>query len=270
MAKQAKLKQTDYTIGGRNVSNTAIPLWQDNLTRMGEYLDDPTQRMDMYLDRYYNADNVNNQDFLRQYNRAMNQRTGANYASTGGGYSSSGQRAYDDLQRYQNDLASRLRNAGIQSSYNMASGDFGNMLNANTAFQNAYGQGATYSQIDQQNDLNNQINKNWWSGAMQSAGNALMNAPNPWAKAIGAGLTTAGGAFALDTTNAQNQLATMYGQKGGGGAGYNTNNQTFQNALDQINQFDWNGVGSYFGNLFGGKTQTSSLPIWYQNARAGE
>ena len=96
MAKQAKIKQTDWTKGGRDISNTAVPLYKQNLVRLDERLTSPMQYINQYLDQYYGTNAIQNQDFLRMYNRAMNERTGANYAATGGGYTSSGQRAYDD------------------------------------------------------------------------------------------------------------------------------------------------------------------------------
>ena len=91
MAKQAKIPQTEWTRGGRDISNTAIPLYQSNLQRMDEYLQDPTARMDMYMNKYYGPNSVDTQDLIRAYNRAMGNATGQNYSATTGGYTSSGQ-----------------------------------------------------------------------------------------------------------------------------------------------------------------------------------
>ena len=78
MAKMAKQKQTDYTRGGKLISDTSIPLYVSNLGRMDEYLSDPQKRMNKYLTDYY--DNTAAQsDFLRNYQRAMSGQTGLNY-----------------------------------------------------------------------------------------------------------------------------------------------------------------------------------------------
>lgn len=196
MAKMAKQKQTDYTRGGKLISDTSIPLYVSNLGRMDEYLSDPQKRMNKYLTDYY--DNTAAQsDFLRNYQRAMSGQTGLNYSATTGGYTSEGQRAYEDQQRYQNDLAARLRDQGVTSAYNMAAGDFGNMLEANKAYANAYGLGRPYSDVEQYNYLAKQNN----SFGSQAAGigggllkgvGAVASAFNP---ALGMGLMAAGSAL---------------------------------------------------------------------------
>lgn len=206
--KHAKKKQTDYNIGGKAISDTAIPLYQKNLTRMDEYLSDPTARQDMYLNKYYGANNVDQSDFLRNYKRAMGQTTANNYSATTGGYSSSGQRAYDDNQRYWNDYASRLRNQGVTNSYNMANQDYQNMVGANSSYQNAYSLGKAYSDIDQYNDMVNQANSRWYTGLMDTLGDAGISSGNPWGMAIGAALK--GGAATLGT-DAADQLSAMNG-----------------------------------------------------------
>ena len=38
MGKQAKIPQTDYTIGGRDISNTAIPYYKKGVTQLGNYM----------------------------------------------------------------------------------------------------------------------------------------------------------------------------------------------------------------------------------------
>lgn len=196
MSKMAKQKQTDYTRGGKLISDTSIPLYVSNLGRMDEYLSDPQKRMNKYLTDYY--DNTAAQsDFLRNYQRAMSGQTGLNYSATTGGYTSEGQRAYEDQQRYQNDLAARLRDQGVTSAYNMAAGDFGNMLEANKSYANAYGLGRPYSDVEQYNYLAKQNN----SFGSQAAGigggllkgvGAVASAFNP---ALGMGLMAAGSAL---------------------------------------------------------------------------
>lgn len=198
MAKMAKQKQTDYTRGGKLISDTSIPLYASNLGRMDEYLSDPQKRMNKYLTDYY--DNTAAQsDFLRNYQRAMSGQTGLNYSATTGGYTSEGQRAYEDQQRYQNDLAARLRDQGVTSAYNMASGDFGNMLSANNAYYNAYGLGKPYSDVEQYNYIAKQNNSfgnqlaSVGGGLLSSAGKVLSAIPTPITQGLGAGFQAIGG-----------------------------------------------------------------------------
>ena len=254
--KHAKKKQTDYNIGGKAISDTAIPLYQKNLTRMDEYLSDPTARQDMYLNKYYGADNVDQSDFLRNYKRAMGQTTANNYSATVGGYSSSGQRAYDDNQRYWNDYASRLRNQGVANSYSMANQDYQNMVGANSSYLNAYGLGKAYSDVDQYNDAVNKANSNWYSGVMSSVGKGLQAIPNPWTQAIGAGLSAAG---SLTNNGAEDLLNSMNGSgdiRGGEGGSSNELGGAFQKGYEGIGTLinDWKTDNKkYFPKWAGGK-----------------
>lgn len=204
--KRSKKKQTDYNIGGKAISDTAIPLYQKNLTRMDDYLSDPTARQDEYMNKYFGADSAQNSDFLRNYQRAMSSVTGNNYSATSGGYSSSGQRAYDDNQRYWNDLGSRLQGNNVTNAYNMANQDYQNMLGANNQYYNAYGLGKAYSDVDQYNDLVDQANSRWYTGIMDALGGAGMASNNPWGMAIGAALKTGG---SLLSNDAGEQLDAM-------------------------------------------------------------
>lgn len=263
MAKMAKQKQTDYTRGGKLISDTSIPLYVSNLGRMDEYLSDPQKRMNKYLTDYY--DNTTAQsDFLRNYQRAMSGQTGLNYSATTGGYTSEGQRAYEDQQRYQNDLAARLRDQGVTSAYNMAAGDFGNMLEANKSYANAYGLGKPYSDIDQYNYIRKQ-NNSFGNQALgiggqlaSSAGSVLSSIPTPWTQAIGAGLQTVGGVaqgLTIDPSSSL-QAAGL-----GGGASANTSGSGTGGGL--FGGFSGMGTslgntasafpGSFIGTLFGGK-----------------
>lgn len=258
--KHAKKKQTDYNIGGKAISDTAIPLYQKNLTRMDEYLSDPTARQDMYLDKYYGANNVDQSDFLRNYKRAMGQTTANNYSATSGGYSSSGQRAYDDNQRYWNDEAARLRNQGVTSSYNMANQDYQNMVGANSSYLNAYGLGKAYSDVDQYNDAVNKANSNWYSGVMSSVGKGLQAIPNPWTQAIGAGLSAAGSLTdngAEDLLNSMNSSGSAAGNiRSGEGGSSNDLGSAFQTGYTGIATLinDWKtGNKKYYPKWAGGK-----------------
>ena len=248
MAKQAKIPQTDWTRGGRDISNTAIPLYQENLTRMGDYLSNPQARMDDYLTKYYGSNAIQNQDFLRNYNRQISQQMGNNFAATGGGYTSSGERALMDRQRALNDLAARLNQYGVTSSYNMANQDFQNMRGANADYYNAYGLGQPYSQTEQYNSLVDQQNRNWFGNLLSGVGNAAMavapftGVAAPFVAGAGALASGAGAATSIDTRPA---MAAIYG---GNPAYFNTGNNTFTNLANQIGQYDW-------GKIFNRNTQ---------------
>lgn len=209
MAKQAKIAQTDYTKGGRDISNTAIPLYQQNLTRMDEFNADPTAYIDMYRDKYY--DNTTEQsDFMRNYQRAMAQRTGANYAATSGGYSSEGQRAYDDTQRYWNDQAARLYDQGVANAANMAQQYYTNLINANAPYQNAYSLGKDYSDTERYNDLVEQGKNNWVGQSLKTIAPALAFVPGV-GLALSAAASAAGDAMQVDTSSAMGTVMSQMG-----------------------------------------------------------
>lgn len=219
MAKKAKKIQTDYTKGGRDISNTAIPLYQTNLQQIADYNNNPSARTDEYLDKYYTNTAAQN-DFLREYNRAMNNKTSQNYSATGGGYSSAGQRAYDDLQRYEDDLASRLYDQGISSAAAMAQQDFNNLLNAGTSYHNAYGLGKEYSDIEQYNNMVKQNNawNNQVGQILPAVGSAIGSIWGPIGSmaggAIGKGL---GGMMSTDTSDFFGSQGAGSGQGAGTG-----------------------------------------------------
>lgn len=237
MAKTPKKTQTEYTTGGHDISQTAIPLYQKNLKRMGEYLENPQVRQNQYLKDYY-ENTAANSDFLRNYQRAMAEQTGQNYSATTGGYTSTGQRNYDDLQRYQDDLAARLRDYGVSSAYNMASNDYLNMLRGNADYQNAYGLGKEYSDIVQHNYMADQVNSfgnqslGIGGSALQGVG-AVVSAFNP---ALGMGLMAAGkGLGSLQTQMPGISASTSTGGVGayGGMFGGNQGVTNLQKAIAQ-------------------------------------
>lgn len=203
MAKKAKKIQTDYTKGGRDISNTAIPLYQTNLQQIADYNNNPSARTDEYLDKYYTNTTAQN-DFLREYNRAMNNKTSQNYSATGGGYSSAGQRSYDDLQRHENDLASRLYDQGVANAEAMAQQDFNNLLQSNIAYHNAYGLGKDYSDIQQYNNMVKQNNK-WYNQVGQvlpAVGSAVGSIWGPVGSAVGGAIGNGlGGMMSVDTSD---------------------------------------------------------------------
>lgn len=192
----AKKTQTDYTKGGHDISQTAIPYYQNTLTTLNDYIQNPYGTVDTIMDKYY-SNNAMQNDFLRNYNRAMANTSAGNYSATGGGYSSAGQRAYNDQQRYQNDLASRLQQYGVNQAFQGQNQLFGQALAGTGAFGNAYSLGKDYSDIEQYNNIANQNNSfgNQAAGVggkiMQGVGGALMLVPGV-GTAVGAGLMAAG------------------------------------------------------------------------------
>lgn len=254
--KRSKKKQTDYNIGGKAISDTAIPLYQKNLTRMDDYLSDPTARQDTYLNKYFGADSAQNSDFLRNYQRAMGNVTGNNYSATSGGYSSSGQRAYDDNQRYWNDMLSRLQGSNVLNAYNMAGQDYQNMLGANSSYQNAYSLGKAYSDVDQYNDMVNKANKNWYSGVMSAVGQGLSAIPNPWTMGIGSALSTAGSFTGNNAGELADQMAGLGNDARGGSGSSNILGNAFQKGYEGIGTLinDWKSDNKqYFPKWAGGK-----------------
>lgn len=210
MAKMMKLKQTDFTKGGRDISNTAIPLYQNTLKTLDQYIQNPYDTMDTILDKYY-SNTSEQSDFLRNYKRAMANTSANNFASTGGGYSSSGQRAYNDNQRGWNDAMARLRDQGVANAANIQNGWFNQALQGAGAFHNAYNTGAEYSKTEQYNDIADQNNAFWNqfnivnSQLMNQAGSVLQSIPNPWTQGIGAALKSGAvveDAFIKDPTDA--------------------------------------------------------------------
>lgn len=190
MAKQPKISQTDYTRGGRDISNTVIPLYQQNLTQLGDYVSNVQNRLDPYLENYINLGQAASQsDFLRNYQRAMGQATAGNYAATTGGYSSLNQQGYDDQQRYYNDLAARMYSQGLDQAANLAAQEYQILANTPAIYNQAYQLGKDYSDIQQYNDMADKINGNWWSNALTSAGDTIgsisMSSGNPFVMAIG-------------------------------------------------------------------------------------
>lgn len=232
MAKQAKDTQTQWTRQGKEIADTAVPLYESNLLRIDDYLSDPTANMQTYLDKYYNPKtSAQYSDFMRNYNRAMANTTANNYSATSGGYTSSGQRAYDDMQRYQNDLASRLQDYGVANAYQMAAGDFGNMLNANRAYNDAYGLGKNYSDIERYNNMVRQANSggNILGQAMSGVGKIFSTIPLGWTQAVGAGLQGAGGLMSVDTSNLSSRLGAGSAQGYGSGTAGGIFGDTFAN-----------------------------------------
>lgn len=217
MGKKAKKIQTDYTKGGHEISQTAVPYYKQALTNMNDYNADPTQYIDKYLKYYDNT--AQQSDFLTDYKRAMANATNRNYSATGGGYSSSGQRAYEDNQRYWNDEASRLSQANTSAAAQLAQNYFNNNLQATNAYHNAYGTGKEYSDIEQYNNLARQNNsfgnqlRSIGGQALSTVGKGLSVIPGV-GTAVGTGLQLAGGALSNSAIDASSTLGSSTSNSG--------------------------------------------------------
>ena len=262
MGKQAKIPQTDYTIGGRDINNTAIPYYKKGVTQLGNYMENVQNRMDPYLEKYINpAKAAEYSDFQRNYQRAMGQQTAQNYAATGGGYSSANQLGYDDLQRYYNHYASELYAQGLNQANQMAAQEYNMLTGALGSYGNAYNLGKEYSQNEQYNKLVDEANKNWWSNLLTSAGDSIgsisMQSGNPMVMAIGGAIGgTMGTAGRMTGSNAGELASSLRGIGSGNSAGSGLNSQQYQNTMANmdtgiatgLNQFDW-----FKNNPFGNK-----------------
>ena len=263
MGKQAKIPQTDYTIGGRDISNTAIPYYKKGVTQLGNYMEKVQNRMDPYLEKYINpAKAAEYSDFQRNYQRAMGQQTAQNYAATGGGYSSANQLGYDDLQRYYNHYASELYAQGLNQANQMAAQEYNMLTGALGSYGNAYNLGKEYSQNEQYNKLVDEANKNWWSNLLISAGDSIasisMQSGNPMVMAIGGAIGgTMGTAGRMTGSNAGELASSLRGRGYGNSTGSGLNSQQYQNTMANmdtgiasgLNQFDWFKNNPFENNL---------------------
>lgn len=239
MAKMAKQIQTDYTKGGHDISQTAIPYYQNALGYMNDYLSDPSVYVKKYLNEFYSDNAQSRKDFDRQYLNAMSKATANNYAATHGGYSSAGQRSYQDLQRNQNDLYARMREQGIQNAGQMAQNWYNSLLNASPVYQNAYGLGKNYSDIEQYNNIAKQNNSfgNQVLGVggqlASSAGQVLSSIPTPITQGIGAGLQGLGAVASSQTIDPNSALAAA-GLGGSSGGSQGTGSNQWSNLANSI------------------------------------
>lgn len=258
MAKEAKIKQTDWTTGGRDISNKAIPYYQEGLDQLHDYTKNVQNRLDPYIEKYINpASAAAQSDFMRNYQRAMGQQTAQNYAATGGGYSSANQLGYDDLQRYYNDYASRLYNQGLTAANQLANNEYDIIQGSLGAYGNAYKLGENYSNIDQYNDMVDQANSNAWTGWMNTLGDVGLASGNPYAMAAGAVLKGVGTAFGKDFSAMDGLRARATGTAANSGQYSNTaSNQAglSKGLTNTLSQFDW-----FKSNPFGKKLSKGTM-----------
>lgn len=252
-SKQAKIKQTDWTTGGRDISNKAIPYYQEGLDQLHDYTKNVQNRLDPYIEKYINpASAAEQSDFIRNYQRAMGHQTAQNYAATGGGYSSANQLGYDDLQRYYNDYASRLYNQGLTAANQLANNEYDILQGSLGAYGNAYRLGENYSNIDQYNDMVDQANSNAWTGWMNTLGDIGLSSGNPYAMAAGAALKGVGTAFGKDFSAMDSLRARATGTAANSGQYSNTaSNQVGlgKGLTNTLSQFDWFKNNPFGSNL---------------------
>ena len=261
--KEAKIKQTDWTKGGRDISNKAIPSYQEGLDQLHDYTKNVQNRLDPYIEKYINpASAAEQSDFMRNYQRAMGHQTAQNYAATGGGYSSANQLGYDDLQRYYNDYASRLYNQGLPAANQLANNEYDIIQGSLGAYGNAYKLGENYSNIDQYNDMVDQANSNAWTGWMNTLGDVGLASGNPYAMAAGAVLKGVGTAFGKDFSAMDSLRARATGATGNSGQYSNTaSNQVGlgKGLTNTLRQFDWFKNNPFGSNLSRGTKNAGNV-----------
>lgn len=267
--KEAKIKQTDWTKGGRDISNKAIPYYQEGLDQLHDYTKNVQNRLDPYIEKYINpASAAAQSDFMRNYQRAMGQQTAQNYAATGGGYSSANQLGYDDLQRYYNDYASRLYNQGLTAANQLANNEYDIIQGSLGAYGNAYKLGENYSNIDQYNDMVDQANSNAWTGWMNTLGNVGLASGNPYAMAAGAVLKGVGTAFGKDFSAMDGLRARATSTAANSGQYSNTASNQIglgKGLTNTLSQFDWF-KNNPFGSSLSGSTKNAGNASGVVNA----
>lgn len=196
--KKSKISQTDYTRGGKKISDTAIPYYVNNLNQLNDYMQNIQNRLDPYMDYVNLSQAATQNDFLREYQKAMSNMTGNNYASTNGGYSSLNQQNYDDLQRHYNDLQSRYYAQGVNLATNLANQEWNMLAQTPTVWHNAYNAGKAYSDTERYNNMVDDYNSNAWTNIANTLGDIGLSSGNPYAMAAGVALKGVGTAFSKD------------------------------------------------------------------------
>lgn len=255
MAKQPQIAQTDYTRGGHEISQTALPYYKNTVNQLGEYVGNVQNRLDPYLDKYVNLASASQMsDFLRQYNNAVSGATANNYNATGGGYASQNQGNYDDLQRYYNDLASRMYANNLSLADNMATQEYNMLTGGLQSFDNAFQQGKQYSSIEQYNQMAEEANKNWWTSVANTLGDIGLSTGNPIGMIAGGALKLGAGLGGKDFSALDNLRASATGASGGYQPQYDNSNGQVGS---QLGSLDWSPVSNWFNSK---KTNSTSSP----------
>ena len=240
--KESKIAQTDYTRGGKKISDTAIPHYVDNLNQLDAYMKNIQNRLDPYMDYVNLSQAATQNDFLREYQKAMSNMTGNNYASTNGGYSSLNQQNYDDLQRYYDDLQSRYYAQGVNLATNLANQEWNMLAQTPTVWHNAYNAGKAYSDTERYNNMVDDYNSNAWTGIVNTLGDVGLASGNPIGMAVGAGLKGVGTAFGKDFSamDGLRQAATGVGDNNQYSSGSVSTNADISDSLTgYLKNFSW-------------------------------
>lgn len=265
--KKAKQVKTQYETENQTLGRDAYSKMAPALNRYSDLAMNPDEYRQKYLNEYYGADSAQNSDFLRNYRRQMSNATANNYAATHGGYSSAGNKYYNDVQRSQNDLASRLQDYGVQGANSLYNTDFANTQNYYGILKGTHDLAQAPDAIDAYNDQINKANKQWWTNALSSVGNVVEAAAPGWWKAIGTGMKLAGNAGSTDYSD---NLARLSGQFGG-----SSDSSQFKNSATDLAGLASSGVGNWlnWGGLSGGTTnptQDDNGSIFYTDKNTGK
>lgn len=240
--KEEKIAQTDYTRGGKKISDTAIPYYVNNLNQLNDYMQNIQNRLDPYMDYVNLSQAATQNDFLREYQKAMSNMTGNNYASTNGGYSSLNQQNYDDLQRYYDDLQSRYYTQGVNLASDLASQEWSMLAQTPTVWNNAYNAGKAYSDTERYNAMVDDYNSNAWTNIANTLGDIGLSSGNPYAMAAGVALKGVGTAFSKDYSamDGLRQAATGVRDSGQYNSGSAYTNMDIGGSLgNYLSNFNW-------------------------------
>lgn len=258
--KKQKQVKTQYETENQQLGRQAYPYIQPAMDRMNDLSMNPDKYRQDYINKYFGKDTAEWNDAMRNYQRIMGNTTANNYNATHGGYSSAGQKLYNDTQRNQNDLISRLNSAGVSGSQTLLNNDLTNTANLYNTLNNQHAMAKTGDAIDEYNKLVDKSNKNAWTSWLNdlgAVGEAL--APGPW-KAIGTGMRVGGWLGSNDYSDAMARL--------GGQIGLSSNPADYANGATDLgaitssgvqNWMNWGGVANpdqnYLQSLFGNNNQ---------------
>ena len=233
MTTKPSVPQTSYTIGGRDISNQAVPLLEENLDRQNAYLDNLWNRTDPYM-RYADLNVAANQSmFMDEYLKNMGSVMDRNYSTLGGGYSSAGDSQLDRTQDFYNALATDLYSNQVGLAEQMAMNEWNAMVGANSDFINAYNLGQAYSDVERYNATKD---GSWW---------------DQWSEPITGGLTAIGKTYSTFDSSNLGKNAQVSPSTGGG---------NFQNVPNTGNASSLKVLGDY--DLNGSQFSNNDLSIW--------
>lgn len=252
--KQPQTK-TRYETENQQLGRNAYPQIQPTLDRIGDLAMNPDEYRQNQLNTYYNANNSAQwSDAQRNTLRTLANATANNYAATHGGYSSAGNKYYDDNVRAVNDYNARLWDAGVNNVNNMLTQDTNLAQNYYKNLLAQHDMAAVPDAVDAYNDVIDKANKNSWTNIANTIGQGLSAIPNPYTKAIGAGLQFAGAAGSKDYSGSLSRLGALAGINKAGETSQYINpatnlGATMSNVLDQANKNDtWSKLANWYNN----------------------